>query len=94
VVLLLEEDWVSWSLAMDECGEHEDLCGSGRRSIISYIHGGTELYCSSQYPELFPFLTLREEVSIRSFYSSRSGSYNETRGPTGGSEVVETLYSI
>jgi hypothetical protein len=55
-----------------------------------------ELSCIAQasMPERFPFLTLREEVSIRSFYSSRSGSYNETRGPTGGSEVVETLYSI
>jgi hypothetical protein len=36
----------------------------------------------------------REEVSTRSFYSSRPGSYNETRGPTGGPEVVETLYNI
>jgi hypothetical protein len=35
-----------------------------------------------------------EEVSTHSFYSSRSGSYNETRGPTGGPEVVETLYNI
>jgi hypothetical protein len=35
-----------------------------------------------------------EEVSTRSFYSSRSGSYNETRGPTGGTEVVEIIYNI
>jgi hypothetical protein len=35
-----------------------------------------------------------EEVSTPSFYHSRSGSYNETRGPTGGPEVVETLYNI
>jgi hypothetical protein len=35
-----------------------------------------------------------EEVSTRSFYSPRPDSYNETRGPTGGPEVVETLYSI
>jgi hypothetical protein len=25
--------------AMDEYGEHQDLCGFGRRSIIPYIHG-------------------------------------------------------
>jgi hypothetical protein len=35
-----------------------------------------------------------KEVSTRSFYSSKSGSYNETRGPTGGPEMVETLYNI
>jgi hypothetical protein len=47
VVLLLERDLVSWSLAMDEHGEHEDLCGSDRRSIIPYVHGRMKLYCSS-----------------------------------------------
>jgi hypothetical protein len=93
VILLLEGALVSWSLAMDERGGHEDLRGSGRRSIIPYVHGRTELYCSSLYePELFPDPC--EEVSIRSFYSSRSGSYNETRGLTGGPEVVETLYNM
>jgi hypothetical protein len=35
-----------------------------------------------------------EDVSTRSFYSSRAGSYNETRGPTDVPEVVETLYNI
>jgi hypothetical protein len=35
-----------------------------------------------------------EEVSTRSFYNSRSDSYNETWGPTGGPKVVETLYNI
>jgi hypothetical protein len=47
VVLLLEGALVSWSLAMDECGGHEDLCGSGRQSIIPYVYVRTELYCSS-----------------------------------------------
>jgi hypothetical protein len=47
VVLLLERAFVSWSLAMDEHGEHEDFCGSGHRSIIPYAHGRMELYCSS-----------------------------------------------
>jgi hypothetical protein len=39
VVLLLERSLVSWSSAMDEHGEHEDLRGLGRRSIIPYVHG-------------------------------------------------------
>jgi hypothetical protein len=53
VVLLLERVLVSWSLAMDERGGHEDLRGSGRRSVIPYVHGRTELYCSS-----LPYLSL------------------------------------
>jgi hypothetical protein len=56
VVLLLEGDLVSWSLAMDEHSRHEGLRSSGRRSVIPYIHGRTELYCSSMYePEPFIF---------------------------------------
>jgi hypothetical protein len=47
VVLLLEGALISWSLAMNEHGRHEDLCGSGRRSVIPYVHERTELYCSS-----------------------------------------------
>jgi hypothetical protein len=35
-----------------------------------------------------------EEVSTRSFYSLRLGSYNETWGLTGDPEVVKTIYSI
>jgi hypothetical protein len=44
VVPLLEEALVSWSLAMDEHGGHEDLRGLGHRSVIPYVHGRTELY--------------------------------------------------
>jgi hypothetical protein len=60
---LLEGDLVSWSLAIDERGGHEDLYGSGRRSVIPYVHERTELYCSSMSclceldPYLFPALT-------------------------------------
>jgi hypothetical protein len=46
VVLLLEGALVSWSLAMDEHGGHEDLRGLGRRSVKPYVHRRTELYCS------------------------------------------------
>jgi hypothetical protein len=103
VVFLLERGLVSWSLAMNECGGHEDLCGSGRQSVIPYVHGRTELYCSSLSCLSLPicpsaltdlFFDPCEEVSTRSFYSSRPSSYNETRGPTGGFVVVETLYNI
>jgi hypothetical protein len=47
VVLLLEGDLVSWSLAMNERGGHEDLCSVDRQSVIPYVHGRTGLYCSS-----------------------------------------------
>jgi hypothetical protein len=47
VVLLLERVLVSWSLAMDERSGHEDLRDSSRQSVISYVHGRTELYYSS-----------------------------------------------
>jgi hypothetical protein len=94
VVLLLEGVLVYWSLAMDEHDGHEDLCGSVHQSIIPYAHGRTELYCSSLPCLSLPFRPPCEEVSTRSFYSSRSGSYNETRDPTGGFVVVETLYNI
>jgi hypothetical protein len=95
VVFLLEGALVSWSLAMDERGGHEDLCGLGHRSVIPYIHGRTELYCAQPgLPEPAFFVRPREEVYTRSSYGSRPGSYNETRGPTDGPEVVETLYSI
>jgi hypothetical protein len=46
VVLLLEEALISWSLAMDEHGGHEDLSDSDRLSVIPYVHGRTELYCA------------------------------------------------
>jgi hypothetical protein len=41
VVLLLEGVLVSWSLAMDERDGNEDLHGSGRQSVIPYVHGRT-----------------------------------------------------
>jgi hypothetical protein len=59
VVLLLERALVSWSLAMDKRDGHEDLCGSGRRSVIPYVYGRTELYCTSlPYMSVFLFVFL------------------------------------
>jgi hypothetical protein len=46
VVLLRERSLASWFLALGEHEGHEDLCGSGRLSVIPYIHGRTELYCA------------------------------------------------
>jgi hypothetical protein len=95
VVLLLERGLVSWSQAMDERDAHEDLCGSGHQSVIHYVHRRTELYYSSLLCLSLPFLSPPfEEAPTRVFYSSRSGSYIETQGPTGGPMVVETLYNI
>jgi hypothetical protein len=95
VVLLLGGDLASWMLAMDERGGHQDLYGSGRQSVIPYIHGRMELYYSSlALPEPFLFLWPLNLLPARSFYYSRLDSYIETQAPTGGPEVVETLYSI
>jgi hypothetical protein len=46
VVLLWGRPLASWLLAIGERGGHDDLRGSGRRSVIPYVHGGTELYCA------------------------------------------------
>jgi hypothetical protein len=98
VVLLLERVLVSWSLAIDERGGHEDLRGSDHWSIIPYVHRRTKLYCSSlpclSLPICLPFSHPCEEAPARAFYSLRSDSYIETQSPTGGPEVIETLYSI
>jgi hypothetical protein len=42
----LKEVLVFWSLAMDERGGHEDLCGSGRYSVIHYVHRIMKVYFS------------------------------------------------
>jgi hypothetical protein len=47
VVLLWGRALASSSLAMGERSGHQDLCGSGRQSVIPYVHGRTELYCIS-----------------------------------------------
>jgi hypothetical protein len=44
VVLLWGRHLASWLLALGERGEHEDLRGSGRWSVIPYVHRRTELY--------------------------------------------------
>jgi hypothetical protein len=100
VVLLLKEALISWSLAINKHGGHKDLHGSDRQSVIPYVHRRMKLYCSS-LPCLSLFLAFTDlslhhcDVALtRAFYNSRSDSYIETRDPTGGPEVIETLYNI
>jgi hypothetical protein len=58
VVLLWGRPLASLLLAIDEHSGHKDLYGSGRQSVILYVHERTELYCSSQYePESILFST-------------------------------------
>jgi hypothetical protein len=95
MVLLLGMTLVSWSLAMDERGGHEDLRGSGRRSVLPYFYERTELYCTSlSCLSFFFFFDPGEEASAWAFYSSRPDSYIETRELTCVPEVVETMYNI
>jgi hypothetical protein len=65
MILLLEGTLVSWSLVMDERDGYEDLRGSDRRSVMPYVHGRMELYCSSlpYLCELEPFSSLDRPLS-------------------------------
>jgi hypothetical protein len=66
--------------------------------LLRYVRCSVKYMKDSKLIYLFNFdcrsLARGEYVSTRSFYSSRPGCYNETRGPIGGPEVVETLYNI
>jgi hypothetical protein len=95
MVLLLKRDLVSWLLAMDEHGRHQDLRGSSRQSVIPFIHGRTGLYCSSLPCLGIPFRSPLVKMCLpKNFIAQCWVVYNETRGPTGGPEVVKTLYNI
>jgi hypothetical protein len=49
MVLLRGRPLASWLLALVERGGHGDLRGSGRLSVIPYVYGRTELYCTQVY---------------------------------------------
>jgi hypothetical protein len=88
VVLLWGRPLASWLFAIDEHGEHKGLRGLGHRSIIPYVHGRTEFYCSSLYePEPFLFLTPRKWRPPEPFIAQGRVVYNEPQGPTGGPGV-------
>jgi hypothetical protein len=46
LVVVLGRFLTSWLLALIKRGGHNDLCGFGRLSVISYVNGRTELYCA------------------------------------------------
>jgi hypothetical protein len=94
VVLLLQGVLISWSLVIDERGGHKDLRGSDRQSVIPYVHERTGVVLLKHALPEPAFLSTPMKQSVRSFYSSRSGSYIEIWSPTGGPAVVETLYNI
>jgi hypothetical protein len=99
VVLLLDRDLISWSLAMNERG-HEDLRGSGCRSVIPYVYGRTELYCSSMYEPESAYLSagLDRPIFLTHVKRCLPGPFIAqgrvvTMRP-GARQVVETIYSI
>jgi hypothetical protein len=62
---------------MHEMDKHESLHGSGRRSVIPYVHG-EELYCCVCVMLLKVELNLFAPVVRPTFYSSRPDSYTVT----------------
>jgi hypothetical protein len=82
VVLLWGRHLASWLLAMDEYSGHEGLRGLGRWSVIPYVHGRTELYCSSLYePESFLFSTPWKWRPPEPFIAQGRIVYNEPSVP-------------
>jgi hypothetical protein len=87
-LLVASYGWTQWTRWFTWVGPPERNTLRPRKNWVVLC---SSLPCLS----LFCFSTdPHEEVFTRSFYSSRPGSYNETRGPTGGPEVVEALYNI
>jgi hypothetical protein len=82
VVLLWGRPLASWLLAIDEHSGLEGLRGSGRRSVIPYVHGRTVLYCSSLYePEPFLFSTPQMWRPPEPFIAQPRVVYNEPPRP-------------
>jgi hypothetical protein len=85
---------ISWSLTIDEHGGHEDLHGSDRQTVIPYVHGRAELYFSNLY-EPGPFSSTPVKRCLPDPFIAQGRVVTmRPGGPTGGSQVVETLYSI
>jgi hypothetical protein len=82
-------------LAIDEHDEHKYLCGSCRRSIIPYVHGGDEcciVVCLLKSRLSLLEVSLRILTSTRPFIAQGHDSYITSQGPTGGPGVVAALY--
>jgi hypothetical protein len=71
---------------------HEDLRGSGRRSVIPYVHRERVVllcvWCCSSWE-----LNLVAHVIRLTFYSPMPDNYTVTQGPTGGLRIDDILYS-
>jgi hypothetical protein len=84
VVLLWGRPLASQLLVIAEHSGHQGLCGSGRRSVIPYIHRRTVLYCSSLYePEHFLFPTPLKRCPPEPFIAQGRVVYNEPPRPNG-----------
>jgi hypothetical protein len=65
MVLLWGRHLASLLLAIDEHSGHQGLRGSGRWSVIPYVHGRTELYYSNlPCLSLSFFLTLTDPCEV------------------------------
>jgi hypothetical protein len=79
---------------------HEDLRSLNHWSVIPHVHGriGVVLQCVVQALSwLFQSWGWENPLILASawtFYSSRTGSYNETQDPTGGLRAGKTLCSM
>jgi hypothetical protein len=77
---------------------HESLRGSGHRNIIPNVHGESVvvLLCVLQASVALTWMNfnLSAPVAHLAFYSSRSGGYTVTQGPTGGPWAEKILYHI
>jgi hypothetical protein len=71
---------ISQLLAKDEHGEHRDLYGSDRRSVIPYVYGriGVAVCCSSVCLDLNG---LADSSACVTFYSSRPRQVQCGLGP-------------
>jgi hypothetical protein len=76
-----------FELRMEHDG-HGDLCSSGHQIVTPYIHRRCVCIAMCCLKRVWS-----ESALARSFYSSWPDNYIETRDPTGGTEVVETLLS-
>jgi hypothetical protein len=80
---------------MDEHGEHRDLHGLDRRSIIPYVHGRDEcciVVCLIKSGLSLPNKSMGILMSTQPFIAQGLGIYIETQGLTGGPGIVTTLH--
>jgi hypothetical protein len=78
---------------MDEHGEQQDLRGSGRRSVIPYVHGRTGVVLLKRWPfSRLPCVTLRVLTPVVPFYNTRLLWSHCTPGPDRWPQGGCTIY--